>query len=217
MVQIGLEPGLAGTRMKRNSRKINLTFLRMFLSDPVAVGAITPSSNSLAREITRNLSIDQGQAVLELGPGTGAFTSYLCPLLPEPGAYLGIEREPRFVRLLQEHFPDLKFVTGPAERLQGIGDRIGLPLGAIISSIPFVGVRNTVHDSIIEDITNLMGPGCVFRTFQYLHTYLLPSSVRFRKKMSEKLGCHQRSRLILRNLPPVYVLTWIRENRLTGC
>ena len=46
-------------------------FFRTWLSDPLRVGAVAPSGEALAYEMTRELN--EGP-VLELGPGTGVFT-----------------------------------------------------------------------------------------------------------------------------------------------
>ncbi|MFH1038159.1 MAG: hypothetical protein V1789_05760 [PVC group bacterium] len=191
--------------------KPRLTFLRTFLQNPVGIGSITPSSRSLAREMVRGLELKSGETVLEFGPGTGSFTSQIQRIIPDPSAYLGIECEPAFVRLLSRRFPDLDFVAAPAENVKTIYEQSGLePIRAIISGLPSTGVKSSVHDLILESIESLMTPGCIFRTFQYVHTYWLPSAVRFRKKMSRIYGRHYRSRAVLRNVPPAFVLTWTR-------
>jgi len=196
---------------RRANPKPSFTFLRTFLQNPVGIGAIAPSSRSLAREMVRGLEVKSGETVLEFGPGTGSFTSQIQRIIPDPSAYLGIECEPAFVRLLSRRFPDLGFVAAPAENAKTICEQSGLdPIRAIISGLPYNGVKSSVHDLIMESIESLMTPGCIFRTFQYIHTYWLPQAVRFRRKMSRIYGRQCRSRAVLGNVPPAFVLTWTR-------
>ncbi|MDP8214298.1 MAG: methyltransferase domain-containing protein [Candidatus Euphemobacter frigidus] len=193
------------------SLRNSLTFLKVFLRNPVGIGAVAPSSRALAKEMVRDLKLNSGETILELGPGTGSFTTQINRIIPDPKDYLGIEREPLFIQLLRKRFPDLDFVTAGAEDVRRIYEQAGLnPVKVIISSLPFAGVKSSVHDLIIENIYSLVTPGCIFRTFQYMHTYFLPSAVRFRRKMGSISSRYKRSRVILRNFPPAYVLTWTR-------
>ncbi len=195
----------------RTYPKPSLTFLKTFLQNPIGIGSITPSSSSLAREMIRGLDLKSGETVLEFGPGTGSFTSQIHRIIPDPKDYLGIECEPAFVRLLNRRFPDLDFVAAAAENVKEIYEEARLnPIKVIISSLPVTGVKSSIHDLIIESIDPLMPPGGIFRTFQYVHTYWLPDSIRFRKKMSALYGRHYRSRPVLANVPPAFVLSWTR-------
>ena len=184
-------------------------FLRAFLRSPGKVGAIVPSAPGLARAMTRDLHLNAGDTVIELGPGTGAFTSYIRDILPDKSAYLGIERERRFVELLEKRFPDLRFIQASAEEACFLHGASGLgPVKVIISSLPFATLVAPVRESIIQNIIRLMGPETIFRTFQYIHAYPLPSAVRFRRSMDRCFGPGRRSAPILPNVPPAYVLTW---------
>ena len=53
-----------------------LMFLRSWVSEPLRVGAVAPSGETLAEIITREISPAIGP-VVELGPGTGVFTTKL--------------------------------------------------------------------------------------------------------------------------------------------
>lgn len=182
-----------------------------FMRNPAAVGAIAPSSRQLAGAMIRDLDLSDGSPVLELGPGTGAFTRAIHDSLPYEGRYLGIECEKHFVKLLNRKFPALEFVEGRAENAsEHCADAgMGAPR-TIISGLPFATLCETTREAILESIGQLMAPGTVFRTFQYAHAYRLPGSVKFRESMSDVFGNHDRSELVVMNLPPAYVLTWSR-------
>ncbi len=187
-------------------------FVKAFLRNPVSVGSIVPSAAELAEAMMDGMRLAAGDVVIELGPGTGAFTRCIHRMLPPGAHYLGIECEGRFVSLLRARFPDFAFVQGLAEdasrhvRDAGLG-RVKL----IISSLPFASLPSVVRTAIISGIDDMMTPGCVFRTFQYVHAYPLPTAVRFRRSMEERFGAYQRSPAVLPNVPPAFVLTWIKS------
>lgn len=190
-------------------RRHAFTFLRAFIKNPGSVGAILPSAPELARAMVKDLVIGYGESVLELGPGTGAFTVQIRNILPEASGYLGIEREEGFVELLEHKFPDMNFIAASAEDASSLHAAAGLgPVRVIISSLPFASIVASVRLNIIDSIEHVMSPGCVFRTFQYVHAFPLPSAIRFRREMESRFGPCVRSAAILPNVPPAYVLTW---------
>ncbi len=186
-------------------------FMHGFVRNPAAVGAIAPSSRQLAEAMMRDLALGNDESVLELGPGTGAFTREIRDTLPRGARYLGIECEARFVELLSRKYPEMEFVEGRAEnafehcRDAGISNP-----AAIISGLPFATLCEETREAIVASMERLMVPGTVFRTFQYAHAYRLPGSVRFRDSMNRVFGGHERSDLVMLNLPPAFVLTWSR-------
>jgi phospholipid N-methyltransferase len=122
---------------------------------------------------------------------------------------VGIELEPRFVRLLEHDFPELHFIHGNAEQAFPLYQKTGLATpSVIISGLPFASFRRQTQDRVIENIQHLMGANSVFRTFQYVHAYAMPSAVRFRHLMDERFTSFHRSQVMFNNLPPAYVLTW---------
>lgn len=192
-----------------------IRFMKISLRNPSGIGAIVPSSAELARAMVKNLDFGFGEAVLELGPGSGAFTAQIRKAIPDATVYVGIERERAFVELLKRLYPDLTFITGKAEEALEICEELGpLSVKAIICGLPFANMKRSVQDSIIENIEMLMTPGCVFRTFQYAHAYPLPTAIRFRQRMTELFGPPDRSRVLFANIPPALVLSWTRPNHL---
>jgi phosphatidylethanolamine/phosphatidyl-N-methylethanolamine N-methyltransferase len=189
----------------------SLIFLRRFLSRPASVGSIVPSSPALARAIVSGLSIGTADTIVELGPGTGAFTSELIRLLPDPSCYVGIERDPAFVALLRRRHPGLSVVQGPAEDAVRLVEGLGRSrVVAVVSGIPFAVLGPDSQDAIVRQLDHLLQAGAEFRTFQYVHAYMLPTAVRFRRRMAPSFHEHPRSAMVLRNLPPAYVLRWRR-------
>ncbi len=185
-------------------------FLTRFLRDPIGVGAVCPSSRILARAMTNGLELSPGDTVIELGPGTGAFTGYIDKIIPDSDDYLGIEQDVKFVEVLNNQFPGLRVIVGQAEDTHQIHLDSGYkPVKAVISSIPFALVKDNAQIKIVDDLRRLLPPGSIFRTFQYLHTYRLPLAARFRRRMDEISTTFYRSKPVMANIPPAFVLTWI--------
>ncbi len=157
----------------------------------------------------KNIIIGPQDGILELGPGTGPFTELIQKIIPHPNAYLAIERENQFIEILKKRFPQLNFIQGSAEDASSIYQKFGIhPIRAIISSLPFASLPHIVQTKIIDSIYPLLSKGSTFRTFQYVHAYALPTAIQFRKRMQAILGpCHI-SALVIRNIPPAFVLTW---------
>ena len=189
--------------------KENIQFLQAFLKNPLKVGAITPSSPELALEMLEGIRPSEDNIVLELGVGTGAITKHLRDIIPNPDCYLGIEVDPELVESLNGQFPELDIVCGNALEAKDIHAKSGLgKVGYVICCLPFVVMPNEVSEKILEETTLFMQEGCIFRTFQYAHGYYMPSAIKLREFMRDRYGKSQRSKLVVKNVPPAYTLTW---------
>lgn len=187
----------------------NIQFLQAFLKNPLKVGAITPSSPELAQKMLEGIEPDPENVVLELGVGTGAITKRLEMIVPDRGSYLGIELDPDLVRSLRRKFPDLQFVRGNACDAFNIHQRSGIgKVSSIICCLPFVSLPNEVGERILNEIDKFMQLGCTFRTFQYAHGYYMPSAIKLRDFMRARYGKARKSKLVVKNVPPAYILTW---------
>ena len=186
-----------------------MRFLGTFVRAPTTVGAVLPSSRFLARALAGGLAVRAGDLVLEYGPGTGPITAELARCLPAGVHYLGIEREPGFVRRLEQRFPALAFHLGSVEDVARIVAERGLPRpAAIISGLPFASLPERVQSRVIVSTARVLRDDGEFRTFQYVHAYGLPSAQRFRHAMRRRFLTFERSRPVVRNVPPAYVLTY---------
>jgi len=197
----------------------SLRFLAAFLRRPGSVGSVLPSSAALSRAMVAGIAAGRGGSILEFGPGTGPVTAEILKALARPGhgplrrSYLGIEREPSFVRLLRRRFPRARFVAASAEDAEAECRKAGLaPVQAVISSLPFASLPAGVQDGVIRCLGRLVRRGCEFRTYQYVHAYLLPAASRFRRRLDDRLGRHRRLAVIAGNVPPAFVLSWRRPS-----
>lgn len=193
--------------------KENIEFLQAFIKNPLKVGAISPSSPELAREMLKGIEPDENNIVLELGVGTGAITKFIKDVIADEKSYLGIEIDRSLVNSLNIKFPGMKIMRGNACELEKLHKRSGLgKVSCIISCLPFVSIPNDVGEKILSEIEKFMKEGCMLRTFQYAHGYYMPSAIKLREFMRRRYGKSQKSPLIVKNVPPAYVLTWHTKN-----
>ena len=191
-----------------------LHFLSAFVRNPRQVGAVVPSSPALAKAMMHGLDVEADQTVVELGPGTGAFTRAILRRLPSEAHYLGVELNPRFVEHLRRRFPrqGASFVHGSAEHLHQHHADHALPsVRAVLCGLPFASLPDTVQDRVVDGLDQLLETGGEFRTFQYVHAFNLPAAQRFRKRMDAIFGPGQRSRAVALNVPPAFVMRWARR------
>ena len=116
-------------------------FVRRWLANPRAMGAVAPSARRLAQAMARQTVVVPGEAVVELGPGTGSVTRALIDSgVPEDRLIL-IERDPAFHAYLAEMFPRATVILGDATRM----DRL-IPkewrgkVSSVVSSLPLVAL-----------------------------------------------------------------------------
>ena len=148
--------------------------------------------------------------ILEFGPGTGALTDAVAQARRQGIElhYLGIERDPGLCEFVQRRYPELDFVQGDATDVRQICRDHNLPLAdAVVSGLPLMLMEPEVLDTLLTDTTQCMRPGAVFRTISHVHCYPSKAARRLRETMS---GIFERSgmeRLVLANLPPMFVLS----------
>jgi len=182
-----------------------------FLRQPRTVGAVAPSSRILAREMVRGLDLGAAVRLAELGPGTGAFTREIVDRLGPAGRFLAIELEPEFAAAIKHKWPAVDCVCASAAMLAPLAaERRLKPVDHIISGLPFASLPGEMTREILDGIQEVLRPGGTFTAFQYVHAYGLPPAVAFRREITARLGGPPAKRLVIRNIPPAWVLRWTR-------
>jgi phospholipid N-methyltransferase len=180
-----------------------LSFFLSWMSSPRRLGAIAPSGAALAELITREISATTGP-ILELGPGTGAFTYKLLKRGVRPQDLTLIEYGSDFTKLLQMRFPGARVLWMDASRLASERLYDGAPVGAVVSGLPLLNMSTRKVISIISGAFSYLRPGGAFYQFTYGMSCPIPRPV------LDRLGL--RATLVDRaflNVPPaaVYRLT----------
>jgi len=189
----------------------HLLLLGRFLKHPRQVGAIAPSSEALARAMVEGLDFRGPIRIVELGPGTGAFTSAIAESLGAGARALAIELDQDFVNRLRARWPNVEYVCGDAAALPRFAAERGLvPVDHVISGLPFASLPLEATRDILLGIEQTLRPGGTFTTFQYVHAHGLAAAVAFRADLSRRLAAQPQRRLVMWNFPPAYVLRWVR-------
>jgi phosphatidylethanolamine/phosphatidyl-N-methylethanolamine N-methyltransferase len=143
-----------------------LSFFLHWLSDPRQVGAVAPSSKTLAAVITAEIAPDSAP-VIELGPGSGAFTRALLDRgIPQHRLAL-IEQSPRFAFALRERFPDARVLCADAAALDSLDLFSGHDAGAVISGLPLLLMSPHKVSAILGSAFERLRPGGAFYQFTY--------------------------------------------------
>lgn len=182
------------------------SFALAWLRAPLKVGAIAPSGPVLARAITQEISESTGD-VLELGPGTGAFTkAILAKGVPAERLTL-LESDPRLAQLLRVRFPSVKVISACATKLGNLDLCDGRQVGAVVSGLPLLSMPDpTIHDILEGAFSKLGAEGAVY---QFTYRPLCPVPRKIMRSLDLKSVCTSFS---MRNLPPAWVFALRRRN-----
>ena len=129
-------------------------FLRSWLNDPLAVGALTPSGRPLARCIAREVA--PGHRVVELGPGTGIVTREILARGVHPRDLVLVERCEGFAEHLEREHPAVTVLRGDATEPQhGLAALRG-SVDCIVSGLPLVLFSREQKTRLLEECFRLL-------------------------------------------------------------
>jgi len=149
-------------------------FLGQAVKNYRTTGAIAPSSATLARVMTESLRRHQGpKRILEVGPGTGAFTRRILHALKPGDGFDIVEINPAFSRHL-EHELLADFIAanpGIAVRLHNLAIQ-SAPLAGeydyIVCGLPFNNFPLSEVSRIFRRMMSLLREGGELMYFEYL-------------------------------------------------
>lgn len=185
--------------MNQPSIAETVTFFQAWLRSPLRVAAVAPSSRALASLITGEISRDTGP-VIELGPGTGAFTRALLARGVRPQDLALIEAGSEFAVALQARYPAARTLWMDAARLRTVELFDGQPAGAVVSGLPLLSIAPRKVMAILIGAFAKMRPDGAFYQFTYGPRCPVPP------RMLDHLGLQaERIGGTLANLPPASV------------
>ena len=182
------------------------TFFHQFIRNWKTVGAVAPSSPALAARMMESAEVQKARHILELGPGTGAFTEAIQNVRPKDSSYLGIEINATFAKKLEARFPQMSFAVAGAQEFDFpayLKDRE--PIDVIDSGLPWTAFPHSLQEAILGNVLPHLAPGGRFATFAYYGFHQLPSGQRFRQLLHQKLPGVDSSRVVWANVPPAFI------------
>lgn len=141
-------------------------FFQAWLRNPLRVAAVAPSGRALARLITSEISSETGP-VIELGPGSGAFTRALIASGVRQEDLALVEFGSEFATSLQHRYPRARTLWMDASRLHTVDLFGGKPAGAVVSGLPVLSMPPRKVIAILSGAFRKMRPGGGFYQFTY--------------------------------------------------
>ena len=201
----------------------SISFLKRFLARPREIGAVVPSSSSLARALVHPLSQhDRPVNILELGAGTCAVTRHIAPLVGPEDRLDICEADPALAAHLRSNCLD----QGPLQdqyrqgRVRLFGQYLQSVQGLleydfIISGLPLNAFHLRDIKSILDILKRQAKADCVLSYFEYIGLRDLKAAVGVgaaRKKaqyrsayLDREIAHHQfERRSVLWNFPPAF-------------
>lgn len=177
-------------------------FLKEFFKERKTVGAIRPSSKSLANKMLKNVDFENSDVIVEFGPGTGVFTRRIIEEMnPKALLYVFELHEPFYLKL-QEEFEDNKRVQVIYDSAANLRKYLAADkkeyADVIISSLPLTNFDQKLTMRILKSAEIALKPEGQYIQFQY--------SLNARKLLI-KIFSSISIQFTANNLPPAFVYT----------
>jgi phosphatidylethanolamine/phosphatidyl-N-methylethanolamine N-methyltransferase len=124
-------------------------FFRAWLAEPLRVAAIAPSGRALADIMTAEISPDTGP-IIELGPGTGAFTRALIQRGIAEEDLVLVEYGSEFAAQLSIRYPMARTIRMDAAKLKTVDLPGSAAASAVISGLPLLSMPARKVVAIID-------------------------------------------------------------------
>ncbi len=182
-------------------KKDQRLFLSTFMKNPFKVGAVVPSSKTLAREFAAEIDPHREGFVVELGGGTGIVTEALLEMGMEPSQLVIVERDENLYKLLLRRFPKAIVLRGDAMNLKSLLSHHGIhPVSGIISSLPLLSMPPSVRKAILEQVFKVLPADGYFTQFTYGLLSPIP-----KEHMRELAIKGEPRKRVWRNFPPARI------------
>lgn len=176
------------------------------LRRPGTVGAVAPSSASLAEVLAAVVPSNSARSVVELGPGTGAVSDAIERRLPADARHVAVELDEDLAGHLRATRPRMEVLTGDAAQLTDLLAEADLKeADAVVSGLPWTLFADEQQRQIISQVATTLADGGAFTTFGYLHARPMGSARRFRHLLRETFDEVIVSSVVWRNVPPAWV------------
>lgn len=180
-----------------------LLFALETLKSPRAIGAICPSSDTLAQQVVRHLPSNLPGQVVELGAGTGAITRALLQHGVPPGKLIVVEQSGVLAKQLRRRFPQITVAQGDAAHLGRYLE--SKPVCAVVSGLPLRSLPRATVRTIMSSVEDALAPGGMFIQF----TYNLRAPIAEVPRHFSKVA----SNIVWRNIPPARVDVFLSRSR----
>jgi phospholipid N-methyltransferase len=177
-----------------------------FTRNPMEVGAIAASWPALAEAAVAPIPRTGEPVVVELGPGTGAFTGAIQRRLAGRGRHLAIEINERLAAGLAARHPGVEVITADAGDVGDLLAERGLAKAdVIVSGLPWAAFSPDRQRDVLGAAVRALAPGGAFTTFAYVHLRWAAPARRLRRSLEGWFDEVVLGRTVWANLPPALV------------
>jgi phospholipid N-methyltransferase len=156
--------------------------------------------------MVHGLALKSADTVVEVGPGTGAFTGVILKRIGSDTTFFALELNESYAQLLRRRFPDLIVYNDSAEKLREYLGRHGKQAAKyIISGLPWATFDSLLQQRIMRAVLHSLAPNGVFATFAYVHALWMPTARKFRRRLEASFSRIEISPVVWKNLPPAFV------------
>ena len=189
----------------------SLDFFRNFIKNPSAVGSLIPSSQTLAKLMTKTANITQANVIVEFGAGTGVFTEQIQKERKENSHFLSFEINEEFARITQKRCPSVDvFNESASNTLERLKERNLDGCDCIVSGLPWATLPKEIQEELFSTMLQSLRPNGIFATFGYIQSSIMPNVTQFRAKLDGAFQETGVTHYVWTNIPPARVY-WAKK------
>lgn len=184
-----------------------VTLVREFLRSPLRTATIVASSPALAERMTAPVTAFVEPVIVELGPGTGAFTQPIQDHLRGAGRHLAVELNEHLGGPLAQRFPRVEVITADARQLSGLlRERDLTRCNIVISGLPWAAMPATATSpDLVSVVADVLTDDGSYTQFTYAWTRRTPPARRQLASLRAQFAVIDVSAVVWANWPPAIV------------
>jgi phospholipid N-methyltransferase len=184
------------------------TFVREFTKSPARTGSMLPSSRWVADRMAAPVPERGDPVVVELGPGTGAFSAAVDRRLAGRGHHIAVELNSEFAGQLARRFPALDIAVGDAAQLPELLASRGLATAdVIVSGLPWASFPPPLQRRLVDVIGRCLAADGALTAVAYTALCGMPRARRFHGLLRETFEEVIVGRTVWPNVLPARVYT----------
>ena len=189
-----------------------MKFLGRYIKKPRTVGALSPSSQKLAKQMVGPLDFANVKTIVEYGTGTGVFTKYIKDKIdPQKTLFFSFEIDQELYKISKEQISDVEIINDSAAAVNDYLKKHGKThADAVVSGLPWAFFSDELQNEILDQTLEALEDGGYFTTFTYVVAYYMPAARRFRKKLKSRFSEVKLSPVVWKNFPPA-VVYWCKK------